>query len=116
MQGGPNWAKNVVDAPIIANASSGEVFYKQPMFYYLGHFSKFLKPGAQRIGMKSTGVPIVSSPMEATAFIMDDGARIAVVVLNRDISSHKFTIHYPTRGYIQQSIPAHAIQTVIFAA
>lgn len=36
-EGGPNWARNFVDAPIIVNATSDE-FYKQPMFYVLAHF------------------------------------------------------------------------------
>ncbi|KAH7706576.1 O-glycosyl hydrolase family 30 protein [Aphelenchoides avenae] len=35
--GGPNWVKNNVDAPIIVNNTRDE-FYKQPMFYYMGHF------------------------------------------------------------------------------
>lgn len=42
-QGGPCYINNFVDAPIIVNNSTGE-FYKQPMFYALGHFSKFLLP------------------------------------------------------------------------
>ncbi|KAJ1364540.1 hypothetical protein KIN20_024663 [Parelaphostrongylus tenuis] len=36
-KGGPNWAKNFVDSPIIVNATADE-FYKQPMFYAMGHF------------------------------------------------------------------------------
>ncbi|KAH9370175.1 hypothetical protein HPB48_013097 [Haemaphysalis longicornis] len=36
-EGGPNWAKNFVDSPIIVNSSAQE-FYKQPMYYALGHF------------------------------------------------------------------------------
>lgn len=36
-KGGPNWASNFVDSPIIVNAKADE-FYKQPMFYALGHF------------------------------------------------------------------------------
>ncbi|RZF32141.1 hypothetical protein LSTR_LSTR004004 [Laodelphax striatellus] len=43
--GGPNLINLTCDAPIIMNTTSNE-FYKQPMFYVLGHFSKFLKPGA----------------------------------------------------------------------
>ncbi|XP_045516876.1 putative glucosylceramidase 3 [Pieris brassicae] len=46
--GGPNWAKNFVDAPIIINSTSGE-FYKQPKFYVLGHFSKLIPRRSQRI-------------------------------------------------------------------
>ena len=37
MQGGPNWVKNFVDSPIIVNKNEDE-FYKQPMFYHMGHF------------------------------------------------------------------------------
>ena len=35
LQGGPNWAKNYVDSPIIANTTSGDIFYKQPMVLFL---------------------------------------------------------------------------------
>lgn len=45
MQGGPNWAENYVDAPIIVNAEKNE-FYRQPMFYVMGHFSKFVPPSS----------------------------------------------------------------------
>jgi len=37
--GGPNWNGNYVDSPIIVNSTADE-FYKQPMFYVIGHFSK----------------------------------------------------------------------------
>ncbi|KAK3887921.1 hypothetical protein Pcinc_008004 [Petrolisthes cinctipes] len=50
MKGGPNWIKNFVDAPIIINAPQGE-FYKQPMYYTLAHFTKFLPEGSLRIGL-----------------------------------------------------------------
>lgn len=47
--GGPNWAKNFVDAPILVDEKGGQEFYKQPMYYILGHFSKFLTPDSQRL-------------------------------------------------------------------
>ena len=37
LEGGPNWAGNFVDSPIIVNGAKDE-FYKQPMFYAIGHF------------------------------------------------------------------------------
>ena len=40
MEGGPNWVGNFVDAPIIVNEADGE-FYKQPMYYALGHISRY---------------------------------------------------------------------------
>lgn len=51
-QGGPTWVGNFVDSPIIVDAKKKE-FYKQPMFYAMGHFSKFLPRGSQRIQMSA---------------------------------------------------------------
>ncbi|CAH0481893.1 unnamed protein product [Peronospora belbahrii] len=39
----------MVDAPILVDASNGAEFYKQPIYYFLGHFSKFVPAGSQRI-------------------------------------------------------------------
>lgn len=52
--GGPNWAKNFADAAVIVNATADE-FYKQPMFYAMGHFSKFVPEGSYRIDVQVTG-------------------------------------------------------------
>ncbi|XP_028157457.1 lysosomal acid glucosylceramidase-like [Ostrinia furnacalis] len=46
--GGPNWANNFVDAPILVYAENDE-FVKQPMYYAMGHFSKFIPRGSRRI-------------------------------------------------------------------
>ena len=48
MNGGPNWAYNYVDSPIIVNDEKDE-FYKNPMYYGLAHFSKFLPEETFRI-------------------------------------------------------------------
>ena len=45
-KGGPNWVENYVDAAVIVNATANE-FYKQPMFYTLAHFAKFIRPGSE---------------------------------------------------------------------
>ncbi|CAG0889293.1 unnamed protein product [Cyprideis torosa] len=46
----PNWAGNLVDAPIIVNPTANE-FYKQPMYYAMGHFSKFLPRERDLVGL-----------------------------------------------------------------
>ncbi|XP_008937222.1 PREDICTED: glucosylceramidase-like, partial [Merops nubicus] len=80
LEGGPNWVKNYVDSPVIVDASEG-IFYKQPMFYHMGHFSKFIPEGSQRVGLvASKGSKKVD--LEYTAFLRPDGA-VVVVVLNR---------------------------------
>ena len=75
LQGGPNWAKNYVDAPIIVDPSQG-IFYKQPMYYALGHISRFLVSGSVRIGFTK------DNKLEAVAFKRPDNY-IAVILLNR---------------------------------
>lgn len=49
--GGP-YLTQPLDAPVIINATAGE-FYKNPMFYVLGHFSKFVSPESKRVDVKS---------------------------------------------------------------
>lgn len=64
-----------LDSPTIVNATSDE-FYKQPTFYVIGHFSKFVVPGSQRIYSTTDGDDISS-----LAFLRPDG-KIAVVIDN----------------------------------
>lgn len=114
LKGGPNHAGNVVDAPIIADTTNKTYFIKQPMFYYLGHFTKFLTPGSVRIAAMSTGYLVVPG-LETTAFITPE-KQIVVIVLNRDFTSRTYWMHFPDAGYICTSIGAHTIQTFIFNA
>ena len=52
-------------------------YIKTPTYYYIGHFSRFIKPGAKRIAYSK-----YTSDLEVTSFINTDGS-IAVVILNR---------------------------------
>lgn len=76
-EGGPNWVENFVDAPIIVNATSGE-FYKQPTYYVLAHFSKYIPRGSIRIGIKKSEEAI---NVHSSAFLRPDGA-VTVVLYN----------------------------------
>ncbi|XP_037509141.1 lysosomal acid glucosylceramidase-like [Rhipicephalus sanguineus] len=83
-EGGPNWVGNYVDSPIIVNATAEE-FYKQPMYYAMGHFSKFIPRGSIRIfsSMEQNDIlDIFGKELEHTAFLRPDSA-VVVVVLNR---------------------------------
>ncbi|CAG9533307.1 unnamed protein product [Cercopithifilaria johnstoni] len=79
LKGGPNFVKNYVDAPIIVNATADE-FYKQPMFYILGHFSKFVPPGSVRIELHFYVKPI---SYEGVAFVTPIHQRV-LILLNRN--------------------------------
>ncbi len=73
--GGPNHASNFCYAPVHADTNTGKLTYTN-IFYYQGHFSKFVKPGAKRIACSTTRDQLL-----ATAFINKDG-KIAVITMN----------------------------------
>lgn len=75
-EGGPNWAENFVDAPILVYGDRDE-FIKQPMFYAMGHFSKFIPRGSRRIRAARRSLTTV----ENLAVIKPDG-NIVVVLQN----------------------------------
>ena len=77
MQGGPTTIANFVDAPIIVDKKSGE-FYKQPMYYHLGHHSKFVPENSVRIGVTQR----ICGRIWVTAYQKPDRG-IVVVILNK---------------------------------
>ncbi|KAK7115930.1 lysosomal acid glucosylceramidase-like [Littorina saxatilis] len=106
--GGPNWVKNFVDSPIIVNASRGE-FYKQPMFYAMGHFSKFLVPGSVHVELKAN----IKNDIQSTAFLRPDGS-LAVVLLNTDVSPVTLSVHDTEIGYLDITISGKSIKTLLW--
>ncbi|XP_045599901.1 putative glucosylceramidase 3 isoform X2 [Procambarus clarkii] len=105
--GGPNWANNFLDAPIIVNAEAGE-FYKQPMFYALGHFSKFVLPGAERITSSTT-----QTTLESVAF-NDPSGRGVVVLLNTGDGGIDVSVDDGSGSYLNYNMPAKSIQTILY--
>ncbi|KAL3098956.1 hypothetical protein niasHS_000944 [Heterodera schachtii] len=92
MKGGPNWVGNFVDAPIIVNASADE-FYKQPMFYFLAHFSKFVPPNSEVISstlFDKKGTELPDNPVEnSISYAFDNFTK-----LNSEILSEKQKIEH----------------------
>ncbi|MDP9750157.1 glycoside hydrolase family 30 protein [Thermoanaerobacter pentosaceus] len=74
--GGPNHVGNFCDAPIIVDKEKKQIFY-QNAYYYIGHFSKFIKPGAKIVESETS-----DSRLEVLAAQNSDNS-IAVAVLNR---------------------------------
>jgi len=107
-QGGPNHAGNFCDAPVIADTPTDTIYY-QSAFYYLGHFSKYIRPGARRIGCVSA-----SRHLEVVAFRNTDG-ETAVVVMNRTNDEIPFVLK--EGGFsCKTASPARSIQTYIISA
>lgn len=110
--GGPNWAKNFVDSSIIVSAKNDE-FYKQPMFYHIGHFSKFIIPGSVRIDFVSDKDNFKLVP--SASFLLPDGKK-AAVILNKQSDCIDITIKDSETGqYLNAQVPAKSIQTYIWS-
>lgn len=106
--GGPNHVHNFCSAPIIADTRNGKVLY-QSSYWYLGHFSRFIKPGARRI-VCACG----KDELETTAFVNPDGT-IAVVVMNRTDLPVNFVLRHEGQMLTLRS-PARSIQTICIPA
>ncbi|XP_030605059.1 lysosomal acid glucosylceramidase [Archocentrus centrarchus] len=106
LNGGPNWVKNFVDSAVIVDAKR-DVFYKQPSFYSMAHFSAFLWEGSQRVGVSASG----ETHLEFSAFIRADGS-VVLIILNRSSSEIQFEVWDPVVGYIPSTAPAHSLLTL----
>jgi glucosylceramidase len=104
--GGPNHVNNFCYAPIIADTRTGEIHYMNS-FYYIGHFSKFIRPGAKRIACTSSDDKLI-----ATSFVNPDG-KIATVVMNQSDVAVNFNVWIAGK-LVSSTLPAHAITTVVY--
>jgi len=102
-QGGPNHVQNFCYAPVHYNTKTDELIYNSE-FYYLGHFSKFIKPGARRISASTS-----KSTLLTTAFQNTDG-KIAVVVMNQNEKINTFSIWIDGKS-IESSVSGRSIST-----
>ncbi len=104
-KGGPNHVGNWCFAPIHADTRSGELIYT-PSYYFIGHFSRFVRPEARRVSVASS-----RSNLLATGFINQDG-KLATIVMNPTDKAITYNYYVGTAS-AQVEIPAHAIQTLL---
>ncbi len=104
-QGGPNWFKNWCIAPVIVDPEEDEAYFT-PLYYTLSHFSRYIRPGATKVGLKLSDKELL-----ATAAQNPDGS-IAVVVLNMTNSPKSVAVHLGEHSAVI-SIDQQAIQTII---
>ncbi|XP_015601455.1 glucosylceramidase [Cephus cinctus] len=105
-KGGPSWTTNFVDSSIIVNAENDE-FYKQPTYYALAHFSKFIPRNSVRIDLPS------SSDIKSVAFITPTNDTV-IVLYNKNGTAQDLSIKDPNRGYINVKLPGSSIHTIIY--
>ena len=104
-QGGPNWFKNWCLAPVIVDENAEEVYFT-PNYYVMAHFSKYIRPGAKRIGFenpdKSLMVTAAQNPDKTIAVVIFNPTE-SPRTLQLNLGNHNTTI----------TISKEALQTVI---
>ncbi len=103
--GGPNHVGNFCSAPVHGNTQSGKLIFTNS-YYYIGHFSKFIRPGARRISTGST-----ANYLSATSFMNTDGS-IVVVALNDSDNAIDYLLTLNNKT-AKINMPARAIQTIL---
>jgi glucosylceramidase len=105
-QGGPNHAGNFCFAPVHGNTQTGELTYTNA-YYYIGHFSKFIEPGAKRVAATAS-----RSQLETTAFKNKNGKTV-VIVMNQSNKPTPYFLWINGKA-AQLNALAHSIQTLVF--
>ena len=105
-KGGPNHVGNFCFSPIHADTNKDELIYT-PSYYYIGHFSKFIRPDAKRISTVASRSQLLS-----TSFLNTDG-KMVTVVMNKSDKAVNYNLFINAKKAVV-SIPAHAIQTLVY--
>jgi len=103
--GGPNHVGNYCSAPIIVNTNTQEILY-QSSYYYLGHFSRFIKRGDKIIGSECK-----TDDLLVLAAVNRSGTATTVVMNKKDV---RIECTYQNGDTILPlSIPARSIVTLV---
>ena len=104
--GGPNHVQNLCFAPIHGDTKTGELVYT-PTYYYIGHFSKFIRPDAKRVSTVAS-----RSHLQATSFLNVDG-KMATVVMNPTDDKISYKLYIGNKAVSEVILP-HAMQTLVY--
>ena len=102
--GGPNHVGNYCDAPIKAN-EAGDDYEKKLSYYYIGHFSRYIKEGARLVWSSC-----YTDKIHSIAFVNPDGERV-IVLLNETEEDLPVTVR-EGESSVDLEIKSHSIQTL----
>ncbi len=105
-KGGPNHVGNFCASPIMCDEKA-DTYEKRLSYYYIGHFSRYIREGAVHIGTSR-----YTDAIEVTGFLNPDGERV-VVLLNKSDREQEYTVREAGEG-ICGKISAHSIKTVCY--
>lgn len=103
-KGGPNYAGNFCEAPAMLT-EDGQDFALQSQYYYIGHFSRFIRPGAVCLAVSAW-----SADVETTALENPDGTHV-LVALDRTGTALPVSV-VDGNDAVTFQLPAHSIATL----
>ena len=106
--GGPNHVGNYCDAPLKAN-EAGDDYEKKLSYYYIGHFSRYIKEGARLVWSSC-----YTDKIHNVAFVNPDGERV-IVLLNETEEDLPVTVR-EGESSVDLEIKSHSIQTLKYYA
>lgn len=104
--GGPNHVQNFCFAPVHGDTKTGKLIYTNA-YYYIGHFSRFIQPGAKRVTAAAS-----RSQLLTTAFKNEDGKTV-VVVMNQSNIKTPYYLWINGKAAEVTALP-HSIATLVF--
>lgn len=104
--GGPNHVGNFCFAPIHGDTKKDSIIIT-PSYYYIGHFSKFIKPNARRVSTSTSRTTLLS-----TSFLNENG-KLITVIMNEEDSEKKYNLNIYSKK-LEITIPARSIQTIVY--
>lgn len=114
--GGPSLNNNgqLFDAPIVVVSNDYTRFYRQPSFYAISHFSRFILPGSVRLDVNMIGINSNGSSMPVLAFLRPDGT-VVVLIYNSSNGIASVTISDRYQGTIEKiNFKPKSINTIIY--
>ena len=103
-QGGPNHVGNYCSAPMIVDTNTEEIFY-QSSYFYIGHFSRFIKQGDSILEIENdTNLLSLSS-------VSKHKDKINTVILNKSNASESFK-YLGANTSVDLTIPERSIITL----
>lgn len=106
----------IIDDGTTASPENPPVVTYLSKFYYLSHFSKWVRPGAHRIGASGgpTVEPGAGAPLEFQAFKNADGSEVLVVMNTADTAT-PITVAEEGASFAA-TLDAHSISTFVWDA
>merc|ERR1712071_463790 len=108
--GGPNWAGNFVDAPVLADLTKQQILV-QPMYFHMLHFGKLIPRGSVAIGHKLDLGWTWGSPEILSSVVRRPDGGILVTVLNKSDENKVIVVDGRTDRVM---VPGHSIKSVLF--